>query len=132
MPEATEVFCSEGKTWLPSWLLRPAVEIRIEDEINDALVDRVCNQLRVARLSPISALWNSGGGRARAGIRLYQAVRRPRAHVTGYVGPGNSCSWAGAIGFLGCDERTADTTARFALHRGVYESVGGRESAALL
>src|SRR5262245_5776237 len=105
MPESTETFCTDGKTWLPDWLLRPAVEIRIEGEIDDALVDRVCGQLRAAFCSPISTTWDSRGGQGQAGIRLYQVLRRHPTLVKGHVGPGGTCSSAAAIGFVGCDER---------------------------
>jgi ATP-dependent protease ClpP protease subunit len=134
MSEDTETFYTEGKTWLlPGWLRRPEIEIQIEGQIDDALVNRVCGKLRAARFSPISTTWNSRGGQAQAGIRLYQALRRHPTLVKGHVGPGAACSSAAAIAFLGCDERSADTTARFTLHRSAYEGMGGgRESAELL
>jgi hypothetical protein len=49
MSADTETFYTEGKAWLPGWLLRPEIEIRIEGEIDNALVDRCCQEALPAR-----------------------------------------------------------------------------------
>jgi ATP-dependent protease ClpP protease subunit len=80
--------------------------VEIAGEIDDRLVERLRVMDRASPIAPMHLVFNSEGGNALSGLRLYNLLRA-HGNVSAHVPSGAQCSSAALVGFLGAASRGA-------------------------
>jgi ATP-dependent Clp protease, protease subunit len=95
---------------------RPPLAIHIAGEIKEGFADRIEQRLRARPWAEVRLSFDSPGGLAVEGERLFRTLRNRHAPVSAHVADGALCASAAALIYCAAGTRTAAPGAFFVLH----------------
>lgn len=89
----------------------------IDNEINDKMVDEFIPKffaLCILKKEPINIIFDSGGGKVRNGLNLYDVIKSSPVEVTGYVI--RECGSAALYPLVACKKRIGLPNSKYLFH----------------
>lgn len=89
----------------------------IDDEINDKLVDEFMPKfvaLCALKKEPVNIIFDSGGGKARCGLNLYDIIKSSPVDTNGYII--RECGSAALYPLIACKNRIGLPNSRYLFH----------------